>query len=68
MDFNNLAHLSVFPQLIPVAKLYIGESLTVVMIQCSKIQVVVFQKIVVGISAASVAVTDDHIAAPSGQR
>ena len=68
MDFNNLAHSPVFPEFIPVAQLYIGKSVAVIMIQRGKVQIVVFQKVIVGISAAPVAVTDNNIAVFSGQR
>ena len=37
VDLNNLAHSPVFPQLIPVSQLNIGETLGIIMVQGSKV-------------------------------
>lgn len=66
MNFNDLAHSPVFPQLIPVSQLNIGKTLLIVMVQSRKIKVLVFEKVVVGIAPAAVAVADDSVAAAAG--
>ncbi len=63
VDFDNLAHFPVFPELIPVSQLDIGKTAIIIVFQGGKIKILVFQKIIVGISAASVAVADKDIAA-----
>lgn len=68
MDINDLFHIPVFPEFISVAQLNIGKTLGVIMVQGSKIQILIFQKIITPAPVAAVAVTDDHIAAARGQR
>lgn len=66
VNFNYLAHFSVFPELIPVPELDIRKTALVIMREGSEIQILIFQEIVVGISAASVAVADNRVAAARG--
>jgi hypothetical protein len=61
--FDDLAHFPVFPELIPVSQLNIGKSPLIVVRKGRKIKVLIFQKVVVGISPAPVTVADDGIAA-----
>lgn len=68
VDLDDLAHPSVFPELVAVAKLNIGEALCVIMLQGSKVKILIFQKIVVGCSVAPVAVTEKTEAAAGGYR
>lgn len=62
VDINDVFHVSVFPKLIPIPQLNIGKPLSVVMFQRGKIQMLVFQKIIGGISHASVTVAHQNIA------
>lgn len=62
VDIDDIFHASVFPKLIPVAQLNIGKALSVIMLQRGKIQVLVFEKIIGGISYASMAVAHEDIA------
>lgn len=66
--FNDLAHLSVFPQFIPIPQFYISESICVIVFQRREIQVQVFQKIVIGTAIPPMAVTDQAVAAAVVQR
>ena len=68
MDVDDLLHIPVFPEFISIAQLDIGKTLGVIMAQGSKIQILIFQKIITPAPVAAVAVTDDHIAAARGQR
>lgn len=46
VDINDILHTSVFPKFIPVPQLNIGKTLSVIVFQCGKIQMLVFQKII----------------------
>ena len=61
--FYNLTETAVFPQLVTVTELNIGEALYKIVLQCSEIQVLVFEKIIVGGACSAVAVTDNNILA-----
>lgn len=63
MTFTDAFVISVFPEFLPIAKFYITETPHIVVLQCCKIKVLVFQKIVINRAGSTVAVTDDHIAA-----
>ena len=62
VDINDVFHVSVFPKLIPIPQFNIGKPLSVVMFQRGKIQMLVFQKIIGGISHAPVTVAHQNIA------
>ena len=68
VDLNDLAHPPVFPELIAVAKLNIGEALCIIMLQGGKVKVLIFQKIIVCCSVAPVAVAEKTEAAAVSQR
>lgn len=61
--FDDLAHLSVFPQFIPVTQFYIGEPVGIIVFQCREIQVLVFQEVIIGTAIPPMAVADQAIAA-----
>ncbi len=47
VSFDDLFHTSVFPQLIPVTQLNIGVPCPVIVLQGRKIEILIFEKIVV---------------------
>lgn len=58
MTFTDAFVISVFPEFLPIAKFYITETPHIVVLQCCKIKVLVFQKIVINRAGSTVAVTD----------
>lgn len=68
VDLYDLAHAPVFPQFVTVAQLDIGEALGIIVLQGSKIQVLIFQEIVSPGAVTPVTVADQDIAATVAQR
>ena len=68
VDLDDLAHPPVFPELVAVTELDIGEALCIIMLQGSEVKILIFQKIIVCCSVAPVAVTEKAEAAAGGQR
>lgn len=61
MCLNNLTHAAVFPKFVPVAKFNISITKPEVMLQGGKIEILVFEKIVIGGSDAPVTVAEKNI-------
>ncbi len=62
VDIDDILHVSVFPKFIPIPQFNIGKSLSVIVFQSGKIEMLVFEKVIGGVSDASVTVTHQDIA------
>ena len=58
VGFDNLLHAAVFPKFIPISQFDVGITCFIIVLQGGKIQVLVFQEIIVGVPYAAVTVTD----------
>ena len=63
VDVDNLIHIPVFPQFIPIPQFDIGKALVVVMLQGSEIEVLIFQEVIAPTAISTMAVTDKDITA-----
>lgn len=61
VNINDLPHIPVFPEFIPISQLNVSKAMLIIVIKSGKIQIFVFQKIIIGISTASMTVTYDYI-------
>jgi len=68
VNLNDLTHAPVFPQLIPVSQFNIGVALGIVVLQCRKIEVLVFQKIIAPGAVPPMTVAEQNITAAGAQR
>lgn len=68
VDFDNPAHLAVFPQFIAVSQFDVSIPLRIIMLQSGKIQVLVFEEVIVGAAVSPMAVADDTETAAGRQR
>lgn len=62
VNFLDLFHVSVFPKFVPIAQFNISIPLLIIMSQCRKIEILVFQKIIIVGAIPAVAVTEKNIA------
>ncbi len=62
VNVNYIFHASVFPQFISIAQFDIGRTMSIIMLQRGKIQMLVFQKIIGGGADAPVTVAHKNVA------
>lgn len=65
-EFNWLYRV-VFPKFVPVTEFNIGESVIIIILQCGKIKMLVFEKIIAGCPDSPVAVAEEDVAALGSQ-
>ena len=61
MHFFYFTNRAILPQFVSIAQFQVGETIAVIVIQGRQIQILIFQKIVVGVANASVAVAEQNI-------
>lgn len=62
MRFFYLGKRAVFPQFVAIAELNINEFLPIIIVQRCEVQIFIFEKVVIGVSDAAVAVGKEGIA------
>lgn len=61
VTLNNLCHVAIFPQFVPISQLDVGISRFQIMLQGSSIERLIFQKVIIGTADAPMTVAEKHI-------
>ena len=67
MDFLDLFHITVFPELVTISQFNIGISLLIIMPECRKIKILVLQEVIVVGAVPAVAVAEQNIPPAASQ-
>ena len=68
MRFFYLGKRAVFPQFVAVSKFDVNEFLPIIIVQCGKIQIFIFEEVIICISDTAVTVRKENVAGPVIER